>query len=60
MDPKLSKWIKWLKIIETEIYELVLYKDVFWSVQDLIKKMKRSKNRAYFIVTLVIHMSHTF
>lgn len=48
MDPKLNKWLKWLKIIEGEIYNLVLNKDIFWSVQDLIKKNEKIQKPSVF------------
>lgn len=48
MDLKLSKWIKWLKVIEIEIYNLVLYKDVFWSVQHLIKENEKIQKPSVF------------
>jgi len=37
LDPKLDKWIRWLEIIQQEVQALVMAKDVFWSVQRLIK-----------------------
>jgi hypothetical protein len=40
MDQKLQKWIKWLKLINEEITQLVIARDIFWSVQELIKKNK--------------------
>jgi hypothetical protein len=40
MDPKLTKWIEWLKLINEEITQLVIAKDIFWSVQELIEKNK--------------------
>lgn len=48
MDTRLKKWIKWLEIIHHEIYQLVLYKDIFWSVQDLIKKNKKIQKPSSF------------
>jgi hypothetical protein len=38
MDQKLKKWIKWLKVIESEIVPLVEAKDIFWSLQEMIKE----------------------
>jgi hypothetical protein len=40
MDPKLQKWINWLKLIENEITQLVIATHIFWSVQELIEKNK--------------------
>ncbi len=48
MDTKLKKWIKWLKIIESEIYDLIITKDIFWEVQDLIKKNKKIQKPSIF------------
>jgi hypothetical protein len=48
MDTRFKKWINWLKIIESEIYDLVLTKDIFWRVQDLIRKNKRIQKPSIF------------
>ena len=48
MDPKLAKWIRWLKIIHDEIQHLVLAKDAFWEVQEIIKSNKRIQKPSYF------------
>jgi hypothetical protein len=48
MDTKLKKWIEWLKIIESEIYDLIITKDIFWQVQDLIKKNKKIQEPGVF------------
>lgn len=48
MDNKFNKWIKWLKIIKSEIYDLVLTKDIFWKVQDLIRKNERIQGKSIF------------
>jgi hypothetical protein len=37
LDNKLDKWIRWLPTIEQEIQGLAMAKDIFWSVQELIK-----------------------
>lgn len=37
LDPKLTKWIKWLEVIKAEVQELVVAKDTFLKVQTLIK-----------------------
>jgi hypothetical protein len=37
---KLQKWIKWLKLINEEITQLVIARNIFWSVQEMIKKNK--------------------
>lgn len=48
MDTRLKKWINWLKIIEYEIYDLVLKKDIFWNVQALIEKNERIQKPSIF------------
>ena len=48
MDTKLSKWLRWLELIEKQIYNLVLYKDVFWSVQDLIRGNNKIQKPSIF------------
>lgn len=37
MDPKLKKWLKWLKVIHDELQDLVMAKREFAEVQNLIK-----------------------
>ena len=48
MDHKLIKWIKWLKTVEDEISHLVVNKDIFWSVQKLIKENKKIQKPSSF------------
>lgn len=36
MDPRLKKWLRWLKILEGEIQDLVVAKHTFHEVQDMI------------------------
>lgn len=48
MDPKLTKWIRWLKIIHDEIQQLILAKDTFWEVQEIIKSNKKIQIPSYF------------
>jgi hypothetical protein len=48
MDPKLKKWIRWLKSIEVEITQLVIAKDIFWSVQKLIENNNKIKKPSSF------------
>ena len=38
MSPKLEKWRKWMKVIEKEIYGLVVDANIFWEVQDIIRE----------------------
>lgn len=37
LDQKLEKWIRWIRVIQEDIQPLVIAKDVFRSIQDLIK-----------------------
>lgn len=37
MDPRLTKWLQWLEIIRLELHDLLLYRRVFWDVQEIIK-----------------------
>lgn len=48
MDPKLAKWLRWLKIIHDEIQRFVLAKDAFWEVQQIIKSNKKIQKPSYF------------
>jgi len=48
MDTRLRKWIRWLDIIQKEIYQLVIYRDIFWSFQELIKNNKRIQKQSIF------------
>jgi hypothetical protein len=48
MDPKLKKWGKWLKSINEEVTRLVIARDIFWSVQDLIKTNKQIQKPSSF------------
>jgi hypothetical protein len=41
MDPKLRKWLKWLKVIHDEVQDLVTSKYIFWEVQNIIKTNRR-------------------
>lgn len=48
MDTRLKKWIRWLKVIQDEVYQLVIAKDIFWTVQDLISKNKKIQKPSSF------------
>ncbi|MCJ7654537.1 MAG: hypothetical protein MUO97_04420, partial [Dehalococcoidia bacterium] len=43
-----KKWIKWLGIIEVEVQQLLIAKDIFWTVQNLIKRNKRIQKPSSF------------
>ena len=38
LDPKLRKWSNWIAVIQDDVTQLVMAKDIFWSVQNLIKE----------------------
>ena len=48
MDPRLKKWIDWLKVLHDEIQQLVLAKDTFWEVQEIIKANKKIQKPSSF------------
>ncbi len=48
MDPKIQKWIRWLKVIEDEIMQLLIAKDIFWAVQKLIRGNKKIQKPSSF------------
>lgn len=37
MDTKLSKWMKWLKIIHDDVQQLLVKRRIFWEVQEIIR-----------------------
>jgi hypothetical protein len=48
MDPKLKKWVNWLKVIEAEVISLVEAKDIFWSLQEMINNNIKIKKPSRF------------
>jgi len=48
MDLRVKKWIKCLGIIEVEVQQLLIARDIFWTVQDLIKRNKRIQKPSSF------------
>jgi hypothetical protein len=40
MDERIQKWIRWLDAIEWDVQSLVLYKSVFWELQQIIDHNK--------------------
>jgi hypothetical protein len=40
MDNKLEKWLRWLKIIHDDIQQLLVKRNIFWEVQEIIKSNK--------------------
>jgi hypothetical protein len=37
MDNQLKKWIKWLKVVHDDIQQLLVKRNIFWEVQEIIK-----------------------
>jgi len=37
MDSKLKKWIRWLKVIHDDIQQLLIKRNIFWEVQEIIR-----------------------
>lgn len=48
MDHKLKKWIRWLKVVHDEVQQLLIAKDIFWTVQGLIEKNKKIQKPSSF------------
>jgi len=36
MDQKLTKWIRWLKVVRGDIEQLLIKRHIFWEVQEMI------------------------
>jgi hypothetical protein len=37
MDSKLKKWLRWLKVVHDDIQQLLIKRNIFWEVQDIIR-----------------------
>jgi hypothetical protein len=37
MDNTLEKWLRWLKVVHDDIQQLLIKRDIFWEVQDIIR-----------------------
>lgn len=37
MDRKLEKWLRWLKIIEEDVQRLLVNRNIFWELQEIVK-----------------------
>lgn len=44
----LDNWTGWLEVIRDEIRQLLTYQDIFWSVQEIVKKNKRIQKPSMF------------
>lgn len=38
MDSRLKKWLRWFKVVQDDIQQLLIKQNVFWEVQDIIKR----------------------
>jgi len=52
MDSKLCKWLGWLKKIHDEIQQLIINRNIFWEVQDIIKNNKEIHKPSSFYTYL--------
>ena len=37
MDSKLKKWLRWLKVVHDDIQQLLIKRNIFWELQDIIR-----------------------
>lgn len=60
MDPKLTKWLRWLEIVKDEVLDLVKAKHTFHEVQGMIRDNPRLHQHSsfydYFARTYVSHV----
>jgi hypothetical protein len=40
MDQRLKKWLGWLKVVESDIQQMLIHRNIFWEVQKIIRKNK--------------------
>jgi|SRR6266850_1891284 len=60
MDQKLQKWIRWLKVLHDEIQQLLIAKNIFWEVQEIIKSNKEiQKPSAFYEYLGNTYVSHS-
>jgi hypothetical protein len=61
MDSKLKKWLRWLKVVHDDIQQLLIKRNIFWEVQDIIrsnaKLHKPSSFYSYLGDTYVAYVS---
>jgi hypothetical protein len=48
MDSRLSKWLRWLKVVHDDIQQLLVKRNIFWEVQDIIKNNKEIQKPSSF------------
>lgn len=59
MDPKLNKWLRWFAVVHDEIQQLIIAKDIFWSIQDLVKANPQiQKPSAFYTYLGDTYISH--
>lgn len=60
MNPKLTKWLRWLKIVEGEVQDLMVAKHIFHEVQGMIHDSPRLRQYSsfydYFSDTYISHV----
>ncbi len=60
MDPKLNKWLTWLKIIEGEVSGLIIGKYIFHEVQTMINNNPQlHKPSSFYDYLSTTYISHT-
>ena len=37
MDARLKKWLQWLNVVHDDIQQLLIKRNIFWEVQDIVK-----------------------
>jgi hypothetical protein len=61
MDTRLDKWLRWLKVVHDDIQQLLVKRNIFWEVQDIIKTNpelhKPSSFYSYLGATYVAYIS---
>ena len=48
MDQRLKKWLRWLQVIHDEVQQMLIARDIFWSVQKLIRENQKIQKPSSF------------
>src|SRR5215510_2486158 len=48
MDQKLNKWLRWLKVVENDIQQMLIHRNIFWEVQKIIRKNRNIQQPSSF------------
>jgi hypothetical protein len=48
MDSRLKKWLRWLKVVHDDIQQLLIKRNIFWEVQDIIKANEQLRKPSSF------------